>query len=305
MSIEFNCPKCGALIAFADQHAGKRARCMTCDHRFIIPETSFKKPKRTSQPEYTEPDTPLPGFYKAAFAGSWSMLWRSSNVVGLTLVCSLVGFKFIWAHVDYSFMLMDRLSILLPIGLIIRILCWGTLFWYYLETIVCGSLDVEGLPDVDISDGTDFLRKAISSVFAFGITLLFCMVPTILYIIIAGQAQSALIANILVNAGLFFLPIAILAVGVNQDTQVLWQFHTLFAPVTKAFFPYLVCAGWVMLVWFLQMKMHTAGDPELANTSNWIKTLHFGFHLGIQVLALMAMRNLGLFYRHYQCYFKW
>ena len=61
----------------------------------------------------------------------------------------------------------------------------------------------------------------------------------------------------------------------------------------------------VMAVWFLQMTMHNAGDPALAKASGALKALYLCMHLGIQVLALVAMRSLGLYYRHYQCYFKW
>jgi hypothetical protein len=306
MSIEFNCPKCKALIAFAEKHAGKRARCVKCDHRFVIPEASFQKPVHTSQPkEAPELTIPLPGFYRAALIQSWGLLFRPNALVGLTWICAAVCFKFYVAHIDYSFVLMDRLSIILPFGLIVRLLCWGMLLWYYLESIMLGALDVDALPDVDIDGYGDFAKKAIGSVFAFFTALLFSMLPTILYLVFAGKGYSPGIANGLVNLGLFFLPMGILAVGINRDTQVLCRIDILFAPVTKAFFPYLTCAAMVMLVWFLQMKMHNAGDPALAEASGAIKSLYLFFHLAIQILALVTMRSLGLYYKHYRCYFKW
>jgi hypothetical protein len=306
MSIEFNCPKCNALIAFDDKHAGKRARCATCEHRFIIPEASFQKPSRASQPTEEAPkDVPIPGFYRAALIGSWGVLFRWNTLVGLVFISAAVGFKFFVAHVDYSFVLMDRLSFILPFGLIVRILCWGILFWIYLESIVLGALDVDALPDMDIDGYGDLTRKAIRSVFAFFIALVFCLLPAVLYLLFSGKGYSLGMTHGLANLGLFFLPMCILAVGVNQNTQVLCRIDLLFAPVTKAFFPYLICAAMVMGVWFLQMKMHNAGDPALAEASASLKTLHLAMHLGIQILALVAMRSLGLYYRHYQCYFKW
>jgi hypothetical protein len=305
MSIEFNCPKCGALIAFAEKHAGKRARCATCDHHFVIPEKSFQKAGRTAQPkEAVDQGEPLPGFYRAALMGSWGMLFQSGSLTGLALICTAVCFKFYVAHVDYSFVI-GPLSIMLPLGLIVRVLCWGIIFWYYLESIMLGALNVDDLPEADIDGCGDFIKKSLGSVFAFAVALLVCIAPTTLYTIAAGAGRSLWISHVLANAGLFFLPMCLLAVGVNQDTQVLWRVDTLFGPVTRAFFPYLTCAAMIMLVWFLQMNMHNAGDPALAGTSVWIKSLYLGLHLGIQVLALVAMRSLGLFYRHYQCYFKW
>jgi hypothetical protein len=306
MSIEFNCPKCNALIAFADKHAGKRARCVACEHRFMIPEVSFEKPARTSQPiEEATQGVPIPGFYRAALIQSWGVLFRWNTLIGLVFISVTVSFKFFVAHIDYSFVLMDRLSIFLPFGLIVRVLCWGVLFWIYLESIVLGALDVNALPDMDMDGFGDFVRKAIGSVFAFVVALVFCMLPTVLYLVFAGKGNSPGIAYGLVSLGLFFLPMCILAVGVNQGTRVLCRIDLLFAAVTKAFFPYLTCAAMVMAVWFLQMKMHNAGDPALAEASASLKTLHLAMHLGIQILALVAMRSLGLYYRHYQCFFKW
>ena len=46
MTIEFNCPKCNAVIGFADQHAGKQAHCTACEQKFIIPGKSFEKAKK-------------------------------------------------------------------------------------------------------------------------------------------------------------------------------------------------------------------------------------------------------------------
>jgi hypothetical protein len=305
MSIEFNCPKCKALIVFPEQHAGKRARCVACEHRFMIPEASFRKPGRTVQPkETTEQGTPLPGFYRAALIGSWGVLFRWDALVGLVLISAAVGFKFFVAHVDYSCVI-GGLSIILPFGLIVRVLCWGILFWYYLESIMLGALDVNAPPDMDIDGFSDFVKKSIGSVFAVIIMFLFCILPSTLYHMFAGQGSSPVVANILANIGLFFMPMCFLAVGVNQDTQVLWRVNALFAPVAKAFLPYLTCVLMVMGVWFLQMKMHTAGDPALADASGSLKALYLCMHLGIQVLALVAMRSLGLYYRHYQCFFKW
>lgn len=305
MSIEFNCPKCKALIAFPEKHAGKRARCVTCEHRFIIPEASFQKPSRAAEPkeEETQPDVPLPGFYRAALVQSWGLLFQSGSLTGLVLIGAAASAKFFWAHVDYSFVLMDRLAINLPIGLITWILCWGVIFWYYMENMVFGAYDVDELPEVDIDGASELIRTAIGSVFLIVVALLSCMVPVILYLMIAGKGYSPGVATGLANLGLFFLPMCLLAVGINRSTQILCRVDILLTPVTKAFFPYLTCAVMVMGVWFLQMK--TPDARALGEASGWIKGLTLAGHLGIQVLALVAMRGLGLYYRHYQCHFKW
>ena len=46
MTIQFNCPNCDALIAFDGKHRGKRARCITCGQRLIIPLTDGAVPTK-------------------------------------------------------------------------------------------------------------------------------------------------------------------------------------------------------------------------------------------------------------------
>ena len=64
MTIEFNCPWCGALIAFDGKHSGKRAKCLSCEQRFLIPAESFQKAKKVA-PEPEPKEDPIPGFYRA------------------------------------------------------------------------------------------------------------------------------------------------------------------------------------------------------------------------------------------------
>jgi DNA-directed RNA polymerase subunit RPC12/RpoP len=52
MTIEFNCPHCGALIAFDSKHAGRRAKCLSCSQKFLIPAESFQKARKVeAEPE--------------------------------------------------------------------------------------------------------------------------------------------------------------------------------------------------------------------------------------------------------------
>ncbi|MCK4292583.1 MAG: hypothetical protein KAY65_05260, partial [Planctomycetes bacterium] len=71
MTIQFNCPNCDALIAFADKYSGKRARCSTCGQILIIPSRDSKTPKKI-KPQIEKAE-PLPGFYHAVFLDSWKI----------------------------------------------------------------------------------------------------------------------------------------------------------------------------------------------------------------------------------------
>jgi len=37
----------------------------------------------------------------------------------------------------------------------------------------------------------------------------------------------------------------------------------------------------------------------------WTTAWHLALNLLVQVVAIYAMRAIGLFYRHYACYFAW
>src|SRR3990172_4586183 len=85
MTIEFNCPHCGALIAFDSKHAGQRAKCLKCDQKFLIPSESFQKAEKVA-PEPKPREEPIPGFYRAVFLDSWRIFFRRQSVTPLAFV---------------------------------------------------------------------------------------------------------------------------------------------------------------------------------------------------------------------------
>ena len=93
MTVEFNCPKCGALIAFDSKHSGKQAKCLTCGQKFIIPDASFQKPEKVA-PEPEPKGDPVLDFYRAVFLDSWKLFVNPQNVTPLAFVVAVVCFKF-------------------------------------------------------------------------------------------------------------------------------------------------------------------------------------------------------------------
>ncbi|MHC4541398.1 MAG: hypothetical protein ACYS74_16720, partial [Planctomycetota bacterium] len=57
------------------------------------------------------------------------------------------------------------------------------------------------------------------------------------------------------------------------------------------------------LAWELQLR--TSGYGQLINRNASIIALHLFANLAVQATAIIAMRSIGLFYRHYSCYFPW
>lgn len=298
MTIKFHCPNCGAIIGFADQHRGKRAHCTTCQQHFIIPSENNATPEKVTPPE--EKSDPTPGFYRAALVDSWKLFIKTSNATGLVFITAAVCFKFFTGHTDYSFT-MGGFRFQAPTGLIVRLTAWGCLFWYYMEIIRLTAIDVEELPDVDMGDLFGFTWNVIKSLFTFAFVLIIVLLPCIIYI--AFTQDQGIVSHLLGLIGLFAFPIAILTVSINGDIATAFRLDYLFKPIQKAFCPYLFAVILFVGAWELQLR--TVEYGELIDRGTFVVVFYLLTNLAIQALALIAIRSIGLFYRHYHCHFPW
>jgi DNA-directed RNA polymerase subunit RPC12/RpoP len=298
MTIRFNCPKCDELIAFADKYSGKQARCTSCGQRFIIPSEDKATPKKVEQP--AEKAEPEPGFYRAVFIDSWKLFVRPQNAAGLVFVIAAVCFKFFTGHTDYSFT-MGYFRVQAPVGLVVTLSAWGCLFWYYMEIICSTALDTDELPDVYMGGLFGFIWNVIKSLTIFAFGLVAVLLPCAIFISISRS--TGVVSHVLGIAGLFAFPMAVLTFSVCGDVSLVFQPNYIFKPVAKAFWPYLLAAGLFILTWELELR--TVGYGRLIGSDNLIIGLNLLANLAVQMLAIVAMRSIGLFYRHYSCYFPW
>ncbi len=298
MTIEFNCPKCKALIAFPDKHAGKRAKCLTCKQRLIIPDASGERPERIAD-EPVDKGDPLPGFYKAAFADGWRLFFTSDGLAGLVFITAAVCFKFFLGHTDYS-VPTRGFTIQLPTGWIITLLAWGSLFAYYLDVIESGTLDEDQLPEVSVG-----LWDIIKALWVFGYGLVMVLTPCILWLGVqrAWNQPSPKVTWVLANLGILLLPTVLLTFGVNRDVGIMARLDQMIWPAIKALRPFLLLALSFVVVWNLQMLTRDYDDPGDGGTVGL--SLRLASQWAVQVLAVMVMRAIGVFYRHYACYFAW
>lgn len=298
MTIKFNCPNCGSVIGFPDQHSGKRAHCTTCQQHFIIPSESNATPEKVQPPE--KKGEPVPGFYRAALMESWNLFARARNATGLVFVTAVVCFKFFTGHTDYSFT-MGGFRVQAPTGLIITLVSWGCLFWYYMEIIRATAVDVEELPDVYMGGLFGFIWNVIKSLCVFAFALIIVLLPCIIYIAITQD--QGVVSHILALIGLFVFPMAILTVSVCGEITMAFRLDYILKPITKAFRPYLVVVVLFVGAWELQLR--TVGYGELMGRDTFVVGFYLLTNLAVQALALIAIRSIGLFYRHYSCHFPW
>jgi hypothetical protein len=302
MTIQFNCPHCGALIGFDEKHCGKRARCQTCGQAFIIPFKDDKKPKKI-KPEKEKPAEPLPGFYRAAFVDNWKLFTKSENVTGLVFIATVVLLKFFAARLNFTVTLSARrtIDIYVPLGFILHITAWGFLFWYYMEIIYSTAFELEKLPDVVLGGFYGFIWHIIKSIYTFFIALFAVELPFLITAAISRITDSEwpVLLHILMFGGLFLFPIAILTVAIGRDLTMLRPDYLLI-PIFRAFKPYLVVSMLLGAAGFLQLQasQYTGQEPVAAAG-------HLLLNLIAQIFILMAMRAIAFFYRHYTCCLPW
>lgn len=298
MTIRFNCPNCDELIAFADKYIGKQARCASCGQRFIIPSESKEIPKKVEPP--AEKAEPVPGFYRAVLIDSWKLFIKPQNATGLVFVIAAVCFKFFTGHTDYSFT-MGMFRVQAPVGLVVTLSAWGCLFWYYMEVICSTANNVDELPDVYMGGFFGFIWNIIKSLSIFSIGLIAVLIPCAIFIILTGS--TGVVSHLLSLVGLFAFPMAVLIFSTAPEVLMVFRQDYIYKPITKAFRPYLLTAGLFVLAWELQLR--TFGYGGLIGSDNLVIGLHLLANLAVQALAVIAMRSIGLFYRHYSSYFPW
>lgn len=302
MTIKFYCPNCDAIIAFDSKHAGKRARCLSCGQIFIIPQKDDEIPKKI-KPEPEPKGDPVPGFFLAVFFKSWKLFFDPQNATSLVFVIAVVCFKFFLANA-------------FCINYISFLLVWGWLLAFYLNIIYETAFEIDLLPQIQLADA-DFLGPTalmwyvIKPFIIFSYTMFIVQLPFIIAmamlkdtgITFENMWQARTGYNLLLQAlfifGLFLFPMAILTTAVGKDLTLLRPDYIV-VPILKAPVSYLAVVALLVAAALLQNRTRQFEDPDFAITA-----ADLALNLAVQVVAIIAMRSIGLFFRHYSCYLKW
>ena len=303
MTIRFNCPSCNELIAFADKHSGKRAHCASCGQKFVIPSEDKGKTKKIKSPK--EIAEPLGGFYRAVFVESRRLFTKEENITGLVFIAVAVCLKFFMAGKNYTITLVGEamsIDLPIPIGHVLHVSTWGFIFWYYMEMIYSTAYEQDVLPDVIVGGFKGLLWRIAKTVYIFIIMLLVVELPYLVAALISSwmDAEIPVLLYALMFGGLFLFPVAILTVAVGKDLMMLRPDYFLI-PIFRAFGPYLVTA--VLLGAAVVVQIYAkqySGQFSAAAIGGYLL-----LNLAVKVIALIAMRSIGLFFRHYSCLLPW
>ncbi len=293
MTIQFFCPNCNEIIGFPDKHAGKRARCTTCGRLFIIPSENYKKPKKVEPPK--EKGELIPGFYRAVFVDNWKLFFDSENVTSLVFVIAVVCFKFFTAGSPGC-------------AFVTHYAIWGWLLGFYLNIIYETAFEIDKLPEIYLGTSITFLWYIIKPFFLFFCTMAVVQLPFIIVLVLRKdesltfenirQAEFGLL-HVFFILGLFLFPIAILTTAIGKDIT-LFRPDYLLRPIFKAFVPYVVTVLLLIAAALLETQTSQYTGAGLLTTAG-----HLAMNFAVQLIAIIAMRSIGLFYRHYNCHLAW
>jgi hypothetical protein len=287
-------------MAFADKHAGKSARCLNCNQQLIIPTTTGQQPRQI-EPK-AEPKIPVPGFYHAVFVESWKIFFDKDNLTAIVFVIAAVCFKLF----SQGFCCL---------GYFVFFAAWGYLFGFYLNVICETAAGIDKLPEIEVGTSITFLWQIFRPIFVFAFAVLIVQLPLVVSLAFFNdrgmtweniwETRTALnlVLRLLFIAGLFLFPTAILAAAVIEDLTELFRLDRLIVPVFRAFIPYAITVG--LLAAACLIETHTKQYTSEVKVSFFSTVGYLALNLAEQVVAIIAMRSIGLFYRHYGCYFSY
>lgn len=296
-TIEFICPHCGQVCAFGNQHTGKRARCIKCNTRFIIPATG--QTAQILKPDVLE-DGPYSGFWKALFLGTPKVLLHTHSVVGTSVMILTSVMRFYIGHPLLIVLIFLFIPIPLPVGIFTTVLTVGFQSRYLFDIIQSTADQDDPLPW--ILEGTYSERLIQSIVGAYSLLLL----------ITASLAPAGLVCFLLKKtgigtqwpvvfiaaAGLFFLPLSLTIYAYSRDIMLSFRLDFVFRAAKKAFGPHLILYGLTLGIAGLFWQSSFYQRNALPETVSYSAVMH-----GLAaLLCILAARTAGLFYRHYGCY---
>ncbi|MHC4259777.1 MAG: hypothetical protein ACYSTF_05120, partial [Planctomycetota bacterium] len=196
-------------------------------------------------------------------------------------------------------------------GYITFVFVWGWLLGFYLNIIYETALGIDKLPEIYLGTSITFLWYVVKPFLIFFLTVVAVQIPFIIALsLLRDKGLTAmnmwtlelgprLILQSLFVLGLFFFPIAVLTVAVGKDITLLRPDYLL-KPVSTAFIPYLIVVGLLVVVDVAETQTTQYTGAGFSTTA-----AHLTLNLGVQVIAIIAMRSIGLFYRHYAPHFSW
>jgi hypothetical protein len=303
------CPKCKTEYEYDDEIAGTAFECEKCGRVFITP--SHEEQERQPQ----KPETPFLHFYHAVFIDTWKIFKRPHNYILIGLLVVMAVLKFFLAGELCADRLREKvLAHMYIAGMALKILFWGWFAGIYFNIIYDTAFNNDDLTD-EVEDPFTAIVTAFASsigrpILLFYYAVIGTLLPwiigmTILAIFgqfVGGGIAANIFMIVLFVGSIFLFPVAILTVAVTEDILSMRPDYFV-KPIMRAFGPYLVVAAFTaagVVYWYFIDDFDAvalASKPRIA--------IELILNIGFQFFVIFVLRTIGLYYRHYQCYFPW
>jgi len=295
MTIQCDCPHCKRVCAFKDEYAGRTARCLNCQTRFVIPSQN-SQPARLLKPQSAAAQ---PGFYAHALKDGLKAFAHRDSTVGLIFCAALVAFHFVLGNVDLSFTL-GGFRPPLVIGWITTIITFGLFSWYCLETINTAYLGIHALPPVEPGAGFEFFGAVFKSCYLFPITLVIALLPAS-FISAAMEFLGVPLGGFyygLAALCLLLWPMNLAIIALNVPMWRIFRYDLLVKTITKSLTPYLLTALTTLAAFFIVfLGMGYFATGETLSTAALTGLL--ALRIAGAWLFLFAMRIIGVCVLHH------
>jgi hypothetical protein len=175
-----------------------------------------------------------------------------------------------------------------------------------MQIVYSTAFETDNLPVATINGLRRFVQKVFGGVYTFFMAIAAVELPCIIAALILKTMEVEMdwLLWILGIAGLFIFPMVVLSVSICKDLWMAIRPDSIFVPIIRATKPYLVTAGIVMAAAAIQwITFGHFGVKE--SQSSGLTWLLLATDIGAALFMIVAMRTIGLFYRHYSCYLRW
>lgn len=335
MTISTDCGHCGSHFSLPDKYAGRKARCTRCGEVFTVPEPELPL-SSDDPPDLTPPELKQPRPVKLNLAASRTAEAQAAQARGEVTTGPIRGF---WADAIRSFALPfvmpgpAVLAVMLVLqvcavflsfvgffGALGQLIIVGYIWGYYLNVVRETTSGSDEPPSFSMSEG--IYEDIVQPILHMLAASLWVMLPAIAWSIFwaAASVPGAVGLGVflgLVGLGTFMWPAVMLAVAINGPGIEVMRFDQQLLTIGKSFVQYLavwlmllacfaISFGFQMLPGLLARLRPSGGPPRIQIFPSGFDLLWgivVGF-VGVYV-GIVAMRIIGLFYRHNKHRFPW
>ena len=296
-TVEFECPKCGQVCAFGDQHVGRRARCTKCNTCFLIPRTGQRA--YVLKPAVSE-DGPWSGFWTALFKGTPAALCCPDSLAATAILIILSVLRFALGHPFYVIPIPIFLFVIpVPVGIFVTVLTALSQSRYVFNIIQSAADHSDPLPPYMDGNCVDRFFDGIVSAYTFAVLAAVFLAPAGLAFLFTKTVMQARWPVVIAAAvGLFFLPFSMAIYAYSRDLILSFRLDYIVRAARKAFWPYLAVyvLTLAVAVMFWKSSFYAFNAPPETFFRDGV------MHAAATVLMILAARTGGLFYRHYGCF---